>query len=1128
MKLVGILLLLLLLPVLVQGGKGHGIEVRGTLPLLVDIEPGKIVSGSFLVTNTGSSADLFIEELQLPPGWHKIVPQDGHFPLEAGEQQARLVAFAVPAHALEGDYTITYAVKSRGDVGIFDGESITVRVLPVRKLALVLRKKPEMVVAGQTFLVEFQLLNLGNGTNRVKLEIKNSEGFPVDPDHPRVTLEAGESRALLVMVKTDDKLKVQQRCLITILAAADGGDPGEKPVTLTTMVEVLPRSPEVDLLRRLTSRLRLVAVQEGGRYGMQAELAGFGVIDEAGKRSIDFLIRSPDIQEKNLYGQRDEYHLNFYGEHFDLLLGDQSYSLSPLTERWKYGRGGGARFHYPKLGGGAFYLESRWQEPKASEVGSYLSYQFTDWFSLKGNFLTKKKEADATDSARTTNLYSLETAVQLGREHNLELEFGISDEKGEIRTRDHAYRADLRGRAAGFRYAFEKTYAGSRYFGYYHDMESMHGSISFPVYQKMTGHVSYRSYQNNLDLDPAGGRATEEVSYRAGVTRPFSFGTTLSLNIEDFRKEDRMPTPQFDFQGTFLTAGIGHTFKKASLQIYLDRGLIDNHHTGTDDRTLENYSFFASIFPTPGQRYSFFGRFGHDKYSEHPERTKSAGMSADWLLHRLRVGLNYQVNNFDSAPSKMTSTLTSTLDYNLPNHHTINLRNRWSIRQTGGEDDLALFLAYTIPLGIPVGKKTSVGVITGKVYAAEKGGNPMPNVLVNMAGFAAITDHTGTFTLSALKPGTYYLTVENGSIGQDLVTTEKMPLAVEVKGGERTRIEIRLTKAGRISGELTLLSPTGKGDDNLALVGLAGSAGQENQVRFGNNLVEVTRDDEFFRQMTDADGKFSFAGLRPGNWVVKVYKDNLPLYHYLEKERFVIEVHGSEEKVIAVKVVPRIRKIQMVHMETSISSPVMPSPMVTGPPVSSPMPVTGSPPAVQPAAQVTRTPAEAPKTAKRALSTAVAPVLPTADRNYFIHAGSYLLVSDRLHTEKIVRRLGFEPELTPERREVEMVRLLIGVFSAKEARERLRELAEEAASAFILPMGNRAAVYAGSYYSIDEARDFSARLARRGIRAQEEPAQVMMSLKRVIFGSFNNQEAAEDVAFRARAAGLEALVMRER
>jgi cell division protein FtsN len=38
----------------------------------------------------------------------------------------------------------------------------------------------------------------------------------------------------------------------------------------------------------------------------------------------------------------------------------------------------------------------------------------------------------------------------------------------------------------------------------------------------------------------------------------------------------------------------------------------------------------------------------------------------------------------------------------------------------------------------------------------------------------------------------------------------------------------------------------------------------------------------------------------------------------------------------------------------------------------------------------------------------------------------------------------------------------------------------------------------------------------------------MMTLKRVIFGSFNNQEAAEDVAFRARAAGLEALVMRER
>jgi hypothetical protein len=190
--------------------------------------------------------------------------------------------------------------------------------------------------------------------------------------------------------------------------------------------------------------------------------------------------------------------------------------------------------------------------------------------------------------------------------------------------------------------------------------------------------------------------------------------------------------------------------------------------------------------------------------------------------------------------------------------------------------------------------------------------------------------------------------------------------------------------------------------------------------------------------------------------------------------------------------------------------------------------VTGSPPTVQPAGQVTRTPAEAPKTAKRALSTAVAPVLPTDDRNYFIHAGSYLLGSDRLHTEKIVRRLGFEPELSPERREVEMIRLLIGVFSAEEARERLRELAKEAASAFILPRGNRVAVYAGSYYSINEARNFSARLARRGIRTQEEPVHVMMTFKRVAFGSFNSRGAAEEVAFKARAAGLEVMVMRGR
>lgn len=1109
MKFVGILLLLLLLPLPVHGGKGHGVEVRGTLPLLVDIEPGRIVSGSFLVTNTGVRADIFLDELQLPPGWKKIVPQDSYFPLKAGEQQARLIAFAVPVKASAGDYTITYAARSRGDEGIYDRQSFTVRIRPVRKLALVLEKKPGMVVAGQAFLVGFRLVNLGNGTDRVQLEIKTNTGFPVDPDRPQATLEAGQSRPFHVLVGTDGKLKKQERCLITIVAAGEGVKPEEGAVTLTATVDVLPKVPEIDLLRRLPSRLSLIATEEAGRYGVQAELSGSGTIDEAGKRRIDFLFRSPDIQDQNLYGQRDEYRFSFYGERLDLLVGDQSYSLSPLTERWRYGRGGGARFHYPKLGGGAFYLESRWQEPKEREIGTYLSYRLTDWFGLRGNFLNKKKEADAVHPDLTTNLYSLQTEMQWGKKLQLGLEYGLSDNERETRTQDHAYRFDLKGEVAGARYAFEKTYAGPRYFGYYHDADFVYSTVAFPIYQRMTGHLSYRGYRNNLDLDPAAGSATEERSYRAGITRPFSSGTTLSLDVEDFRKKDRLPASQFNFRETFVTLGIGQTFTKATLQAYVDRGRIDDDLAGNGNRELENYSIFASIFPTPIQKYGLYGRFGHDKYSDHPERTKSAGISAEWRLDRLRLGLNYQVNNFDSDSRQRTSDLTSTLDYALPDHHTFNFRNRWSIYQDGRPDDLSFFLAYTIPFDMPVGRKKSVGVVTGNIYDVQRGGKPLPNVLVTAGGGSAITDHNGAFTFPALKPGTYYLTVENGSIGLDRVTSEKMPLAVEVKGGERARVKIGVTKAGRISGRLAFSSPKEKGGGDLALVGLAGARGQEDTaLRLVNNLVEIARDEELIRQMTDTEGRFSFAGLRPGKWTVTVHKDNLPPYHYLEKERFAIELQEGEEKKVTIKVVPRVRKIQIVHQETSTSAPAAAlSSSAAAPPVAPPLPTTAAP----------------------ASSVAAAPALPAAKGGtYTLHAGTYLMASNRLQAEKIIRRLDFEPESMPVQRTVEMIRLLVGVFPAEEAENRLRQLAGEAPDAFTLPRGNQVAIYAGSYFYLDEARDFADRLARRGIRVQEEGAQVLMTLDRVTFGSFGDRAAAEEIAAKAFAAGLDAMVVRKK
>ena len=133
--LLGLLACIAFLPVaLFAQGKGNGVEVRAVSATLVETEPGRIVSTSFLVTSKTDQEEGFIESLSLPADWQAIGPMIS-ITIPPQEKQVRIVAFLTPANTSAGSYEITYSVRSQRDYGIQDSETIEVRVLQVSKLA---------------------------------------------------------------------------------------------------------------------------------------------------------------------------------------------------------------------------------------------------------------------------------------------------------------------------------------------------------------------------------------------------------------------------------------------------------------------------------------------------------------------------------------------------------------------------------------------------------------------------------------------------------------------------------------------------------------------------------------------------------------------------------------------------------------------------------------------------------------------------------------------------------------------------------------------------------------------------------------------------------------------------------
>ena len=145
---------------------------------------------------------------------------------------------------------------------------------------------------------------------------------------------------------------------------------------------------------------------------------------------------------------------------------------------------------------------------------------------------------------------------------------------------------------------------------------------------------------------------------------------------------------------------------------------------------------------------------------------------------------------------------------------------------------------------------------------------------------------------------------------------------------------------------------------------------------------------------------------------------------------------------------------------------------------------------------------------------------------YVLQGGPFLVPENLVRAEKTVRSLGFEPRLEKGEKTVKMTRLRVGRYPLEKARAKVRELKAMAPDVFLLPKGDRAAVYAGSFSDTHRARRLAAQLYQQGVRVEEEPVKITLPVTILTFGGYADMATARQAAERARANGLEVLIVR--
>jgi len=930
----------------------RGVVIRLCGPEIFETEPGSIVTAVFQITNETAQAQEFFSDVKLPQGWMLIV-EDPSFCLGPHVSDARLVSFWVPQGALAGEYALTYCITGRKFPSMVGAYTIKVSVLPVSRLEVTLLQAPDIVIAGEDYRISFVVTNKSNTKGDVVIMIDSGEDLPFAVDTEKLQLAPEESKTLEVVVKTDRtrKTKLKHHLRFTAQMFENQGTKAQA----SSHVEILPRTTgSGERYLKVPAELALKYVTKRNFQddaGFQAAISGSGTLDEERRKGIDFYLRGPDVQDKSSFGLHDEYRVTFHTKAFELRFGDQVYGASQLIEKHVYGRGAEGSLSLSDIRVGGYHMETRWLEPKAKHTAGYLDYLAWDTFQIGLNYLHReKKDADE-------KIASLECRLRPFAKTDLELEYS----KGERnRERGDAYQLGVSSRWNWISYASRFVHAEPQASAYHGNRDFASAGFSVRLRQNLKLTANLQQEKQNLNLDPMLHSAPVEQFYKLGFDYRINFGTSFYVNWQNRRREDRLPDPGFRYRERSILLGIGQTFQKIGFRIYGESGTREDE-LANQSTPLVNYKLYTHAQPL--HILSASGYFYSDESgdsSKDRRRRITAGLNGSLrIADRMNLSLNFQTSAYRDSDHGNRNILEVSFRHRFHNQSEIRLRGRrMSYRDLGGRYESDVMAEYIIPLGLPVARRGDIGRVRGSVYDQESN-QPISDVILRIDGTTAVTDKRGEFNFSSVKPGTHYLSLSTARIGLDRIAAQKIPMELNIQGGEETQIEVGITRAASLSGHVHAYSlangvANGYGDNLLAHVnGNNGNnhhvIGAGNHNDFWNNgsghnvigdgsgngsslngtydtenltsakvhgvsnvLVELTDGLEVMRRLTDREGRFAFEEVRPGQWTLKIHQNNLPTYHHLERDTFNFHLAPGEKDDVLIRVVPKLRPIQII------------------------------------------------------------------------------------------------------------------------------------------------------------------------------------------------------------------------
>jgi len=876
------------------------IEIRTESPTFLEAKPKEVLTLAFQVINLTAQRRELAEEIELPEGWQLII-QGFPFLVGAEEEEVRLLSFLVPITTLAGDYKVIYRLKDINHPSVNSEREVQVKVLAVLKIEIIPQDVLSYVVAGEVYETVFKVVNQSNMGVEINLEVSTPGDYPIQLKENKIYLEAGEDRMVKVKVETGEDLAKLSDNFLKLKAKVEDFRGEILEFSGCSSTQIIPRISGVrDKYHRLPAVLKL---KGGDNIKFQMEFSGKGTLDEEGKNEIDFLFKEPDILEGGISEEEVNYYISLKGEKGELYLGDYTFKLSPLTEGSLSAFGVEGVWKNEKINAGGYYLNTK--DSQKEEWAAFLAgYPFDENWEFKLNYL--HKDIFQEGGSEKGDIWSVETKADIFKDISTELEYA----RGESENKSgQAYRGKIGGRIGTLGYSFDLLHADPYYPGCLRDVNSKGAAFILPLGERLSAKVTFRDQKKILNLKLNEDDAPWEKSKGIALSYKLKKGN-LSLFYENTIKKDLLSPFTFEENEDLLRLTFQQNLDKVDFHVFYEFSTERDNLTGQSEK-LNKFVLSTSYSPNPEWKYGLH-------YLTELNQLIDLGIKSG-----IKLDIQRQLKKDSSLSFGWQADIMEGIDL----HHRLNLKAihkfpKGDILELEGgysfsgnslnKGSALLIVGYQIPFGIPVSLKEDIGVVKGRVYDAEDPNlSGLEKVILIMGGMITVTDKKGNFIFHALEAGDYYLGIDYRSIGQDKIATIKMPLKITVQKREETEINIGITRKILLKGRIVRF--------DFPESSLSQEESQwEEKGGMSNVLLEMRRDSEIRRCLSDKKGYFVFSDLRPGEWTFKILNIDLPRHHYVEEYGGEFELKPGKEKEISLRVLPKKRAITMIEETTKI------------------------------------------------------------------------------------------------------------------------------------------------------------------------------------------------------------------